>query len=175
MPSFEYSRKLHWQHLFKKPEEAETHRLYQLIQYNSSYNTIHAHPKEQHLLFKQTGAATVFSFGCQSSVLPRSCPFFWQNWCSSCNSRIDLVVALEHTVFQLCSNAKQIFLRLARFKRRYAKRPAVVLTSHVSYTEFLLNMHCALQSGYVPNFCSYLSPMIVYLHNLFLFLLLECC
>ena len=88
---------------------------------------------------------------------------------------IDLVVALEYTFFQLYSNDKEISIRLTRFRRSYVKRPAAVLTSHISYTAFLFDMRCAVQSGYVPNFCSCLSSMIVYLCNLFLFLLLECC
>ena len=37
----------------------------------------------------------------------------------------------------------------ARFRRSYVNRPAVVLTNHTSYTAFLLNEHCALQSGHV--------------------------
>ena len=63
-----------------------------------------------------------------------------------------LVVALEYTFFQLSSNVEQISVRLARFRRSYVKRPAVVLTSHTSYTAFLLDMHCAVQSGQVPFF-----------------------
>ena len=62
-----------------------------------------------------------------------------------------------------------------RFRRSYVKRPAVVLISNISYTAFLLDMRCVVQIGYVPIFCSCFSPMIVYLCNLFLFLLLECC
>ena len=93
--------KLNWQHLFEKAEEAETHRLYL-----TKYNTIPAHLKEQHPLFKQLGTTTVFSFGYQSCVLPRSDSFFWQNPCSGCNSGFDLAVALEYAFFQLCCNAK---------------------------------------------------------------------
>ena len=110
-----------------------------------------------------------------SDTGPVFCHVLIQNPCSGCNSGIDLVVALEYTFFQLCSNAKQISVRLARFRRSYVKGPAVVLTSHISYTAFLLDMRCAVQSGYVPNFCSCLYPMIVYLRNIFLFLLLEFC
>ena len=136
---------------------------------------IPTHHKEQHLLFKQTGTTTMFSFGYQSCVLPRSDPFFRQNPCSGCNNGIVLVVALEYTFFQLFSDAKQISVRLAGLRRSYVKCPAVVLTSHTSYTAFLFDLRCAVQSGYVPNFCSCSSPMIVYLRNLYLFLLLECC
>ena len=142
-------KKLHWQHLFEKPEEAETHHFYL-----SYYNTIPTHPAEQHLPFKQTGTTTIFSFRYQSCVWPRSDPFFWQNPCSGCNSGIDLVVVLEYTFFQLCSNVEQISVRLARFRRRYVKCPAIVLTSHTSYTAFLRDMCCTVQSGHVSFFAA---------------------
>ena len=74
--------------------------------------------------------------------------------CSGCNSGIDLVVALEYTFFQLCSGAEQISVRLARFRRSYVKRPAVVLTSPTCYTAFLLDVRCAVQSGHVPFFAA---------------------
>ena len=83
------------------------------------------------------------------------------------NSGIDLVVNLEYTFFQLCSNAEQISVTLTRVRRSYVKTPSVVLTSHTSYTGFLLDVRCAVQSGLV-FLCSCLSPMMVYLHNLFL-------
>ena len=136
------------------------------------------HPEEQELPFKQTGTTTIFSFGYQSYVWSRSDPFFWQDPCSGCNSGIYLVVALEYTFFQLCSNAEQISVRLARFRKSYVKHPAVFLTSHTRYAAFLLNVPCAVQSGHVFFFCSCLPPMIVYLRNLFFLLsnlLLECC
>ena len=95
--------KLHWQHLFENPEEAETYRLYL-----SQSNTIPTHPKEQHLPFKQTGTTTIFLFGYQSSTWPRSDPFCWQNPCSGSNSGIHLLFVLEYTFFQLFSNTKQI-------------------------------------------------------------------
>ena len=85
---------------------------------------------------------------------PRSDPFFWQNPCSGCNSWIDLVVALEYIFFQLCSNAEQISVRLAKFRRSYAKHAAVVLTSHTSYFAFLLDVRCAVQSEHVPFFAA---------------------
>ena len=144
--------KLHWQHLFEKPEEAETYRLY------LKYNTIPTHPAEQHLRFTQTGTTIIFSFRYQSCVWPRSDPFFWQNPCSGCNSGIDLVVALEYTFFQLCSNVEQISVRLARFRRSYVKRPAIVLTSHTSYTAFLLDVCCAVQSGHLILFLQLFVP-----------------
>ena len=83
------------------------------------------------------------------------------------NSGIDLVFALEYAFFQLCSSAKQISVRLPRFRRSYVKCTAVILTSHTSYKVFLLDVCCVVQSGQI-TFCSCLSPMIVYLHNLFL-------
>ena len=87
---------------------------------------------------------------------------------SGCNSGIDLVVTLEYTFFLLYSNAEQISVRLARFRRSYVKGPAVVLTSRTSYTAFLLDVSCAVQSGHVSFFCNCLSPTIVYLRNIFL-------
>ena len=83
--------KLHWQHILEKPEEAETHR-----------------HEEQHLPFKQTKTTTIFLFRYQSSTCPRSDPLCWRNPCFGCNSGIDLVVLLEYTFFQLCSNTKDI-------------------------------------------------------------------
>ena len=105
-----------WQHLFEKPEDAGNHCI-----------------------------STYFLFTYQFCVWLRSDPFFWQNWCSGHNSGIDLVVALKYTFFQLCSNAEQIFLRLARYRRSSVKHP-VNLTSQTSYT--------ALQSGHIPFFCN---------------------
>ena len=84
--------KLHGQHLFEKPEEAETYHL-----------TIHMHTEEQ-----QTGTTTTFSFGYQSCIWPHSDPFCCQNPCSGCNSGIDLAVVVEYNVFRLCSNTEQI-------------------------------------------------------------------
>ena len=123
--------------------------------------------EEQCLPFKQTGTTTIFLFGYQSCVWWRSEPFFWQNSCSGCNIGIDLVVTLEYTFFQLCSNAEQISVRLARFRRSYVKPPAFVLTSSRSYTVFLLDVRCAVQSDQVPFFCNSLSPMIMYLVTYF--------
>ena len=131
--------KLHWQHLFEKPEEVEIHCLY------LSY-------EEQHLQFKQTGTTAIFLFGYQSCAWLCSEAFFRQNPCSGCNSGIDLVVTLEYTFFQICSNVEQISVRLARYRRSNGKRPAVVLTSHTSYTAFLLVVRCAVQSGHVSFF-----------------------
>ena len=82
--SLNVPKKLHWQHFFWKPEEA----VFILV------DTIPALPEEQHLPFKRTGTTSIFSFGYQSCVWPRYDPFFWQNPGSSCNSGIDLVVAL---------------------------------------------------------------------------------
>ena len=78
--------------------------------------------------------------------------------CSGCNSGIDLVVTLEYTFFLLCSNAEQISVRLARFRRSYVKGPAVVLTSRTSYTAFLLDVSCAVQSGHVSFFLLLFVP-----------------
>ena len=114
--------------------------------------TIQTHPEEQHLSFKQTGTTTIFSFGYQSCVWPSPDPLFCQNPYYGCNSGIDLVVALKYTFFQICSNSKQISVRLAIFRRSYVKRTAVILSSHTSYTAFFLDVRCNVQSGHVPFF-----------------------
>ena len=88
---------------------------------------------------------------------------FWQ-W----NRGIDLVAVIEYTFFQLCFNAEQISVRLARFKRSYVYHPAVVQTNHTSYTPFLLDVRCTVERGHVSFFCSCLSPVVVHLRNLFL-------
>ena len=59
------------------------------------------------------------------------------------------------------------FLRLKRFRKSYVNRLDVILTNHISYTAFLLDVRCAPQCGHV-FFCSCLSPMLVHLRNLFL-------
>ena len=71
--------------------------------------------------------------------------------CSGCNSEIDLVVTLAYTFFQLCSNAEQISVRLAIFRRSYVKRHAVVLTSYTIHTAFFLDVCCAGQSAIVDS------------------------
>ena len=79
-----------------------------------------------------------------------------------------MVVALEYTFFQLRFNAEQISVRLTIFRRSYVNLSVVVLTNHTSYTAFLLDVRCPVQSGHVPFFGSCFSPMIVHLRNLFL-------
>ena len=62
-------------------------------------------------------------------------------------------------------------LRFTRFKRSYVNRTAVVLTNQrQSYTAFLLDVHCSK-----VLFCSCLSPMIVHLRNLYIFVECTCC
>ena len=46
------------------------------------------------------GLLKFFLFGYQSATLPRSGPCCWQNPCSGCNRRINLVVVREYTFFQ---------------------------------------------------------------------------
>ena len=134
-------------------------------------------PEEQHLWFKQTGTTIIFSFIYQSWVWPRYDPFFWYDPCSSCNSGIDLVVALKYTLFQLCSNAEQIYVRLERFRRSSVKRPAIVLSSHTSYTAFWLDLRCTLQSDRVPFFATVCPRWwcICVTYFCWTHLLLECC
>ena len=137
--------KVHWRHLSEKPEEAESHRLH-LINTMIQYNTTAL-------------CRTASAIQSNARVPP---PFFYSETnpvfghvlihsieCSGCNSGIDLFVTLKYTFFQLCSNAEQISVRLARFRRSYVKHRAVVLTSLTSYIAFLLDVRCAVQSGRV--------------------------
>ena len=74
------------------------------------------------------------------------------------NSGIDLIFALEYAFFQLCSSAKQIAVSLARLKTSHVKCTAVLLTSHASYTAFLLVVCCVVQSGQVFFFLQLFVP-----------------
>ena len=144
--------KLHWQQFFQKPKKADS-----LLG-----NTIPTHPEEQHLTFKQTGTTTIFSFGYQSCVWPRSHPFFRQNPCSGCNSGIDLLVALEYTLFQLCSNAKKFLLDW-----QDSEEAMHYCRSNQPHKLHSVFAWCALHYSEWPC-CSYLSLMLVYLYDLFL-------
>ena len=93
-----------------------------------------------------------FSFGYQSCVWLCSDPFFWQNPCSGSKIEIGLIVVLEYTSFNFVPTPNKFLL--ARFGRSYVKRPAVILTSHTSYTAFLLDVCCAVQSGHIPYFAA---------------------
>ena len=149
MPSFEYSQKIALiTYLRKARRGRDSSPLSQLIQYNT-----HA-PCRTTSTIQTNGYHHLFSFKYQSCVWPRSDPFCWQKPCSGCNSGIDLAVVPEYTFFQLCSNAEQISVRLARFRRNYVNRPTIVLTSRTSYWAFLLDMRCAVQSGQVPVFAA---------------------
>ena len=64
--------------------------------------------QEQKRQFKERETTTIFSSGNQSCAWPCSGPFCWQNPWFGCNSGISLVVFLEYTLFQLCSNFEQI-------------------------------------------------------------------
>ena len=78
--------------------------------------------------------------------------FYWQHPRSGCDSRIDLVVALEYTLFPTPNKS----LRFTRFRRHYVNRPSVVLIK----VTLLFCLMCSVQSGHVLFFCSYLSPMM---------------
>ena len=113
------------------------------------------------------GDTTIFLLGYQSYTCPLSGPFYWQSPCSGCNSRIDLVVVLEYTFFELCSNTKQISY-VHKIQKERCKPPCC--SSNQGHTAFLLNMRCSK----LPRsfFCSCLSP--VHLRNLFV-VGLACC
>ena len=93
------SEKLHWLHIFEKLDEAVTHRLY-LCLYPRTLDSSICHSKKR-------GPPPFFYSN--TNTWPRSSPFCWQNPCSGCNSRTDLVVVFEYIFFQLCSNTKKIF------------------------------------------------------------------
>ena len=104
---------------------------------------------------------TIFPSGYQSCN--RSCfgPFCWQNPCSGCNIRIDLIAFLEYTSFQFFQTLSKS-LRFTRFGRGYVNHPVVVLTNHSpSYTAFLLDVRCSKWSR--SFFFSFLFPVIVHL------------
>ena len=135
------------------------------------------HSKEQHLPFKQMDTTTIFFICIQSCVWPHSDQVFWQNPCSGWNSRIDLVVALEYNLFQLCSNTEKISVRLIRFRRSYIKWTAA--RSNQPHKLHSIFTWCVLRCSKWPRsfFCSCFFPMIVYLLNLFCWthFLLACC
>ena len=71
-----------------------------------------------------------------------------------------------NNLLQLCSNARQITVRLAGFRRSFVSRPAVVLTNHTSYTTSLLYVRWAVQSGHIYFvFCCCLYPFFVVEHT----------
>ena len=85
-----------------------------------------------------------------------------------------LVVTVELICFLIFSIISFIFvptpnkfLRYQRFRKSYVKRPDVVNLPHKLHC-FFTRCACAVHCGYVPFFCSCLSPMLVRLRNLFL-------
>ena len=111
------------------------------------------------------GTGPIFLFRYQSCTWPCSGPFCWQNPCCACNSGIDLVLLLNRLSLSFVPTPSKS-LKFTRFRRSYINYPAVVLIK----VTLLFCLVCALQSGqFFFFFCSCLSPMIVHLHNLFLF------
>ena len=66
----------------------------------------------------------------------------------------DLVVALGYTFFQLCSKAEELSVKLIKLRRSFVKRHLVILTTHTSYTAFLVDVRCAVQNGHIPFFAA---------------------
>ena len=123
------------------------------------YNT-HA-PWRTTSTIQTNGTATIFSFGYQFSG-----PFYWQNPCSGCNSGTDWVAALEYIFFQLCFNT-ELISEVHKMQKKLCKPPCCCSDQP------LLKLHSffawyALFKVATFLFCSCLSPMIVYLLNLFL-------
>ena len=132
------SEKLHWQHLFEKQEEAETHLLRFCL-----YNTIPTHPEEQHLPFKQTGATTIF----YSDTKPVS-RHVLIHFADKTHVLVVTVELMWLLLFNLLSfkfvPTPNKSLKFKRFKGSYVNLPAVVQTRHCqSYTAFLLDMRCS--------------------------------
>ena len=148
-PSFEYSRKIALRATLRKARRGkDSSPFFYLMQYNT-----HA-PWRTTSTIQTKGYHHHFSIWIPTCVWSPSEPFFWKNPCSGCNSGIDLVVTLECAFFQLCSNVEQISFRLSRFRKSYVKRLPAVLTCPTSYTAFLLDVRCAVQSGHVPIFAA---------------------
>ena len=104
-----------------------------------------------------------FSFRYQSCVWPRSDPFFWQNPCFGCD--IDWVVALKYTFFQL---RRTNFCYVGKIQKKLCKAHCCRSNQpHKSHSVFAWP---ALRCSKWPRFFFYscLSPIIVYLRNLFL-------
>ena len=103
LPSFEYFRKTASTTSLQK---AKRDRLIVFI----FVNTIQ-HPSilKNNVTVQANEDLHHFSFKYQICTWLRSShPFCWQNPCSGCNSRINLVVFLEYTFFQLFWSAEQI-------------------------------------------------------------------
>ena len=72
LPFFSISEKMYWQHVFKKLEEEENHRLHLYWYFFNLLifvNILPMHPEEQHLPFKQMRTTTIFSFRYTNPVL----------------------------------------------------------------------------------------------------------
>ena len=114
------------------------------------YNTKPTDPAEEHLPIKQTGTITIFFFQIPSYLWP----------IHSFDKTYVLLVTVE-LIWLLLLNIlsfnfvpRRTNFRLARFRRSYVKRPAVVLTSCTSYTAFLLDVRCAVQNDHVSFFAA---------------------
>ena len=119
-----------------------------------------------------TGTITIFSFWYHSCIKPRSDLFCWQNSYSVCKSRIDLVVVLEYTVFQVFPTPNN-YPRFTTFRRSYVNHPAVTLIK----VTLLFCLSCAVQSGDVLLLTAVCSQWqyICVTYFCWVHLLLECC
>ena len=156
------SKKLHWKHHFQRLEETETHPLHLFtIQYPHTWrttSTIQTNVGHYHF-FNRIPILYLATFW--SIQLTK--PMFWLR-----NSGIGLIVVLEYSFFQLCSNTELGSLRFTRFRRSYVNRTAHTDALPITVkVKLLFCLMCAVQSGHVPFF-NCLSPMIVHLRNLFL-------
>ena len=163
--------KLHWQHLFQRAERQRVIAfiLLNIRQYSRTLkNNIHHSNKRVPPPFFHSDTSPVFS-----DVLIHSF-----------DKTHVLVVTVELNWLLLLNIPSLNFVptlnkpvRLARFRISYVKRPAVILTSQTSYTAFLLDLRCVVQSGHVP-FLAAVCPRwycICVTYFCWSHLLLECC
>ena len=132
------SERLHWQYLFqhlfsrgrRDPSPSSL-----LIRCNTHT------PWRTTSTIQTKGDHHYFFIRIESCTYPRSGPFCWQNPCYGCNSGIDLVVVLEYTFFQLCSNTEYIS-QVHKIQKKLCKPPCS--RSNQIYTVFLyLKLHCS--------------------------------
>ena len=143
LPSFEYSRKIALTTSLRKVRKGRDSS--PLIQCNThapcrTTSTIKKNGYRHHFFIQiPIGHVLIHSFD-KIHVLVVTVELIW--------------LLLLNILSLLFSNVKKLSVRLARFRGSYRKHPAVVLTSQTSYTAFLLDVCCAVQSCHVSFFAA---------------------
>ena len=106
LPFFEYFRKVGLTTSLRKARKGRDSSLSSLL---IRYTTLAAW-RTTSTVETNEGLLQCFLFGYQSGTLPRSGPCCWQNPCSGCNRRINLVVVREYTFFQTLFQHQTNFL-----------------------------------------------------------------